>query len=109
MEAQELFDYLRPELRTFVEGMEKALRSNDWKGGWKGMDLSECIKRLKQEMYELENETVNFPKFNLEHDHVLRDWINPVATLQEAVDVANFAMFTADVAGALAPATPAAE
>ncbi len=85
------WDYLRPEVRAFAIAMENQLRANDHKGGWQGMGTAECIERLQEEMEELE----------IECDPTPPRKPNPEQILKEAADVANFAMFAADVAGGL--------
>lgn len=81
---------LRPEVQVFAQAMEATLRDNDYKGGWKDMTPKESIRRLYQESGELWHEIKDYP-----------GRINTIKTLREACDVANYAMFTADVAGAL--------
>ena len=76
---------LRPEVRKFAELMERELRHNDWKPGWKGESELYLVQRLLQETAELVA--------------VLRKGGDLGA---EAADVANYAMMIADVSGWLA-------
>ncbi len=91
---------LRPEVRAFAELMERVLRANDRKGGWKHMKPPALLRRLDEEVAELHG-AVNIPRQPLtpiEHTWVAR----------EAADVANFAMFIADVYGDMpSPTLPA--
>jgi NTP pyrophosphatase (non-canonical NTP hydrolase) len=85
---------LRPKVRAFAQAMERELRANDWKGGWEEMDKHEIISRLYEEMQELREEVLR-PQASIIDAQVLK----------ESVDVANFAMFMADIFGTL-PTTP---
>lgn len=80
---------VRPEVARFAELMEQKLRGNDHKGHWRGASLSYLIARLREECGELIDAVL------YEEDST------PGHITEEAVDVANFAMFIADVAGAL--------
>lgn len=75
---------VRPELTVFVRIMEAKLRANDHKGGWSGNQPTSLLKRLKEEVTELEDE-INKPT------------ISATRAAFEAVDVANFAMMIVDV------------
>jgi hypothetical protein len=79
----------RPEVERFAMGMERKLRQNDHKGGWKQMSVDEMIERLDEEVEELKKAL-----------HPMRK-DNPQRVFKEAVDIANFCMFIADNAGAL--------
>ncbi len=74
---------LRPALAEFAAQMEAKLRANDHKRNWRLCTLGYLRARLSQELAEL--------------DEALADG-DPYLVLDEAVDVANFAMFIADVA-----------
>jgi len=91
---------LRPKVWAFAQAMERVLRANDWKGGWESMDKHEIIGRLYEEMQELREEVLR-PRMS----------INDAQVLKKSVDVANFAMFMADIFGTLpvtaAPQQPA--
>jgi NTP pyrophosphatase (non-canonical NTP hydrolase) len=65
--------------------MESKLAANDHKAGWKGMTVEQVRTRLHEEVEEL--------------IHALTSREGGV--LQEAADVANFAMFLADLSGEL--------
>lgn len=74
---------VRSEVLAFAIEMEKVLRMNDHKGGWKEIGVEFLFRRLKDECNELgrcggedKNEIV-----------------------KEAVDIANFAMMIADNSG----------
>ncbi len=84
---------VRPEVAAFALLMEKKLRENDHKGGWKDCDRPYLLRRLGQESRELQDAVLGHA---------------PLIVGDEAADVANFAMMLADVAGALdcAPSAP---
>lgn len=81
----EIITYLRPEVLRFAMAMEKELRQNDHKGGWKSMGNPGLLVRLHEEMEEL--------RCVLDNDRPARE------ILSESADVANFAMMLADNAG----------
>ena len=78
---------LRPEVQWFAEHMELALQANDHKGGWRHDSCSALLIRLREETDEL--------KAALQKGYHLRHIV------QEAADVANFAMMVADNAASL--------
>lgn len=83
----------RPEVRAFANLMERQLRANDHKPGWKGDHWVDLFNRIEQERLELGVEcSVN--------SRGLRTG-TPETIGREAADVANFAMMVADVCGAL--------
>lgn len=45
--------YLRPEVLAFAIAMERELRANDHKGGWKGCHPIELVNHLNDEVKEL--------------------------------------------------------
>jgi hypothetical protein len=73
---------LRPEVLAFAQAMEAKLKENDHKGGWKACTPPWLMERLREEVHEPGSAV-------------------PERVLGEAADVANFAMFIADVCGAL--------
>jgi len=77
---------LRPEVRRFSEVMERRLRENDYKGGWKDCDYSYLTRRLQEEIDEL---------------HIAIQCKSLDLIPEESADVANFAMMIADVYGNL--------
>ena len=77
---------LRPEVRRFSEVMERRLRENDYKGGWKDCDYSYLTRRLQEEIDEL---------------HIAVQCKSLDLIPKEAADVANFAMMIADKFGGL--------
>ena len=78
--------YLRPEVLAFAIAMERELRANDYKGGWKECDSASLLQHLDEEVYELTEEAMKSTSENV---------------LSEAADVANLAMMVADVMGGL--------
>lgn len=96
---------LRPEVEAFAQAMERKLLANDHKGGWRCDDPHALLDRLHDEAAELDNIR------HLMHACVIRRAEYPVGqgdpsihaarVLDEAADVANFAMMIADVCGAL--------
>lgn len=83
---------VRPEVAAFALAMEKKLKANDHKGGWKHCDRDYLMTRLRQEFVEL-IAAMHFPLDDGQIDRIeLRD---------EAADVANFLMMILDVEGVL--------
>jgi len=82
---------IRPEVQWFAGEMEKQLKANDHKGGWKECELDWLFDRLIEETHEIRHE-------------LHKQWNGPLkrATLQQIIkessDVANFAMMIADIA-----------
>lgn len=72
----------RPEVEAFADAMEAKLRANDHKRGWRECNLQYLSMRLTQEREEL-------------RQAIERD-ATPQEILDEAADVANFAMMIAD-------------
>ena len=71
----------RPAVQTFAQLMERELRENDRKGGWQQMKIDWLLKRLRQEVDELEAALKS----------------NDIANIEaECADVGNFAMMVAD-------------
>ena len=79
-------EQVRPVVTWFAEQMEATLKQNDHKGGWQDMSFSQLIRRLYEEVRELQGTDWTFPTPDYN------------AVIKEATDVANFAMFIADVA-----------
>jgi hypothetical protein len=73
---------IRKEILWFSKQMEVKLKENDNKGGWVDCSPLWLLKRLKEEVEELE-------KSMLEDDNL--------NTIREASDVANFAMMISDI------------
>ncbi len=71
---------LRPEVQAFAERMERALLSNDHKGGWDDCRDEYLLGRLEDELLEL-RKAINGRGGSVQ---------------EEAADVANFAMMLAD-------------
>lgn len=76
---------VRSEVQWFAEEMEKVLKENDWKGGWKDCSISWMIIKLSEEVGELATLFVNNADTTEE-------------VIKEAADVANVAMMIADIA-----------
>lgn len=74
---------LRPQLAAFASAMESTLKANDHKGGWEDETSSWLFRRLLDETGELRRAVFSGDR---------------IATKDEAVDVANFAMMIYDVA-----------
>ncbi len=72
---------LRPEVLAFALAMEKRLRENDHKGGWHEASDQYLLRRLYEEVIELQ-----WALAEPQEDNVIR----------EAADVANFSMMLAD-------------
>jgi hypothetical protein len=82
---------IRPEVMKFAEAMERKLKLNEYKVGWKGMDgrawwtmsPEDLMTRVEEELEEVKS---------CESDSEL---------LGEAADVSNFLMMLCDVKGLL--------
>lgn len=72
---------LRESVIKFAQSMEKELKANDYKGGWKGCDMRYLQSRLTQERKELTN--------------AIKDG-NKEQIVSECADVANFAMMISE-------------
>lgn len=97
----ERFRQLRPVVRWFAEAMERKLRANDHKGGWRRDLPSALLERIKEETEELANLkplmlacVVRADECPQSPDHRATGFERVV---DEAADVANFAMMIADV------------
>ena len=79
---------LRPEVLSFAHLMERELRNNDHKPGWKHDSAQSLFSHLHAETRELK---------------AWLDFANPdpAHISEETADVANMAMMVADVCGAL--------
>lgn len=73
---------LRPEVQAFAEAMERRLQANDHKPGWKHDTVLSLQVRLDEEVAEL--------------DEAVHGTATKERILDEAADVANFAMMIAD-------------
>lgn len=83
---------LRAPLRRFAEEMERKLKANDHKGGWLGCSFKYLFDRMSAERRELH---IVVDKCLEEQDPKVRNDLRRKA-IEEAADVANFAMFIAD-------------
>lgn len=70
---------IRAEVQAFAQDMERKLSANDHKQHWSTIPQDKLLRRLKQELRELER--------------AMKKGKNVV---EEAADVANFAMMIAD-------------
>lgn len=86
-------DELRPEVLAFAVEMERRLRENDHRPGWKQGNPLDLVDRIRDEVRELELEVVG--RFGTDQP---RGFI-----LNEAADVANISMMVADLCGGLIP------
>lgn len=77
---------VRPEVADFALLMERRLRENDWKKGWKDDNPHLLACRCLEEITELSRALIRGDDFG---------------AVSEAADVANFAMMIADVLGGL--------
>lgn len=75
---------LRPELLAFAEQMEKKLRKNDHKRGWREQPIEALFRLLKIEVQEFE---------------VADEFFTVAEARNELVDIANFAMMLHDRLG----------
>lgn len=85
---------VRAPVLQFAVAMERELKANDHKGGWKDCGLKYLFRRIREEVDELQRAAYT-PKSS-----------GADTICSEAADVGNFAMMIADVCAAL-PAAPA--
>lgn len=103
----------RPEIAAFADLMERQLRANDHKPGWKRDDPLDLLERVVDETEQLVGAVRRHIAIGKDLEPSRGSdpcWRNGVAHLigREAADVANFAMMVADVCSALPdPAQPA--
>lgn len=96
----------RPEVLAFALLMEAQLRANDHKPGWKDdrpLDLAWRVREEAMELFDIVLDARNRTAEQLEAPgrHGLKSIRERIGS--EAADVANMAMMTADVSGALPP------
>jgi NTP pyrophosphatase (non-canonical NTP hydrolase) len=82
----------RPTLNWFAKQMEIKLRENDHLCGWKDCTIEWLLSRLGEEVAELEDAMGCCSRCG-----VKRIAFDAQEVIQEAADVANFAMMIADV------------
>ena len=75
----------------FAEAMEEKLSANDHKGGWDRSSVTYLLERLRQEVDELDLAASK----TCSHCGVAHE-PNTKRIIDEAADVANFAMMIAD-------------
>jgi len=92
---------LRPEVLAFAQLMERQLRANDHKPGWKNDLAMDLLPRLREETDELEEATNRLAKQLGWGDAALYLESSRNNVAREAADVGNFAMMIADVSGVL--------
>lgn len=80
---------MRKEVITFSKDMERKLCANERKGGWSACELSWLLRRLREETGELSGAIGS-----LLHADLID--VRAQIVIDEAADVANFAMMIAD-------------
>lgn len=96
-------DDCRAEVKAFAVLMERELRANEHKPGWKRDNPRALAHRVVQEAKELLDEANRFPAGGAGK----MDALDAAARIaEEAADVGNMAMMVADVCGALPQAGP---
>ncbi len=83
-------------LHAFQSLMWEKLKANAHKGGWQESSLPDLTRRLGDEVVELGAELIGYAEAT---DSVRLSMRAAIA--RECADVANFAMFIADVVGGL--------
>ena len=96
MQLQKVKEYLRPEVLWFACEMEKKLRENDYKGGWRECDYSYLFERIWHEFKEL------LSCFDRTDTGETVPTKSAEVICEEAADIANFAMMIADNARRIA-------
>lgn len=91
----------RPEVVAFASLMERELRENDWKGGWKHCNFASLMSHVWEEARELQEALLSYPRDTQKYRERIAS---------EGADIANMVMMVLDVRGALSPsAAPPAE
>lgn len=93
----------RPEVVGFADLMERQLRANDHKPGWKDDEPFDLQERVEQEAAELSTAVAEWERHTGHTEAALSRAVG-----REAADVANMAMMVADVCGALHTPPPVA-
>jgi len=89
--------YLRSPLILFAKRMEDKLRENDHKTGWLNDSMWSLFKRILDEGHELSNVIMIYEAMKeSEPDASKIEMLERI--IDEAADVANFAMMVADLA-----------
>jgi NTP pyrophosphatase (non-canonical NTP hydrolase) len=92
----------RPEVVAFADAMERELRANDHKGGWRDDHHDDLMSRLSDELLELQQALdLSRGKSAAYYPNNPNGPTWQSVVLSEAADVANFAMMIADVCEAL--------
>lgn len=93
--------FLRPEVLAFAVLMERQLRANDHKPGWKGDHWTALLHRLREETQQLEDRLTHAAYADYS-DRGARVFHDPAQiSAERTAHVANFAMMIADVCGAI--------
>lgn len=92
-------EHLRPQVLRFALLMERELRANDGKPGWRDDEPGALLERACEELAELRAVLTRGAWDHSEASRQRRE------ISKEAADVANFCMMIADVAGGLPDAT----
>lgn len=91
----------RPEVVAFASLMERELRENDWKGGWKHCNFASLMSHVWEEARELQEALLSYPRDTQKYRERIAS---------EGADIANMVMMVLDVRGALSPSpAPPAE
>ena len=85
---------LRQPIQDFAEDMDRKMEENDWKGGWDNCDLEHLLIRLSEEKRELTRAVRKHE--NNHYSDQPTDSVLIQRVIDEAADVANFAMMIAD-------------
>lgn len=102
----------RPEVVAFANAMERKLRANDWKGGWKEDHPDALMERVGDELREFRDQYGWCRGDTLTLSHIARPSqqynethakleVSRLMLLNEAADVANMMMMVCDVCDAL--------
>jgi len=91
---------LRPEVQAFAESMERKLRKNEHKGGWKNEKPAALFIRAAEEFKEAD-EAVSLFLFDGRNGLSVDATGSLERMMDELVDVSNFLMMVADVCGGL--------
>lgn len=78
---------MRDALLRFAERMEAELKANEFRGTWEDKSPELMLAKLWDELYDLDDQVEKYLDGKGDREQIVK----------EAVDVANYAMFVADI------------
>lgn len=96
----DVLGYVRPEVLRYAVLMERELRANDHKPGWKNNKPADLMERVEEEFVEFREVMQDFP-LNPHSEFLMKDLV-----AEEASDVSNMIMMILDVMNVLPELQP---